>query len=293
MKLSPIKKLILKITLFLKEPFELFESKRQKLFISLSMFAGIWIFLFVFGVFEFDTFRLPYRFYYTGIYSLPCLIVLLLDLFIIDDLLIKKNTAASAFIWGFWIMFWIAISNYVLTTLLFKWEEFSISNLVKNQLYTLSIGIFVTPALIILNYNYMMRKRIFKAANMGLSTFQTTDKLLLKNLITIESKYKEGRFEMDIRKILYIQSSDNYIDICFKNETSVTHKLIRTTLNAIENEVKHPALLRCHRSFIINKYTVRSINRKAGRLIANIKDINTEIPISRKYKNEVFVRLGM
>jgi hypothetical protein len=287
-----IKKVKTKIVLLFSKPFDLFKSKRHRLIISLSMSAFVWFFLFTFGVFEFDSFSLPARLYYTGTYSLSCLIILLSDLFLLKDYLLKKTTIASAFLWGLWIMCCIALSNYMLTTLLFKWEEFSLYNLVKNQLYTLSIGLIVTPVFILVNHNYILRKRILEVTNNSIRTNQLGVNRTSNELIKIDSQYKDGRFEIEINNLLYIQSSDNYIDIWYKNKTSVQHKLIRNTLNAIEQKITHPALIRCHRSFIINKNHVRSIKRNAGRYKIIIENINIEIPLSRKYKNDVFLYFG-
>ncbi len=99
-------------------------------------------------------------------------------------------------------------------------------------------------------------------------------------------------FETDINNLLYIQSSDNYIDICYKNKSSVQHKLVRNTLVAVEQSINHTALIRCHRSFIINKNHVRSIIRNTGCYKIIIENSNIEIPISRKYKNALFSTLG-
>ena len=112
------------------------------------------------------------------------------------------------------------------------------------------------------------------------------------DLIRIESKYKDGRFEIETKDLLYIQSSDNYIDICYENNNSVQHKLVRNTLSAVEKSIKHPALVRCHRSFIINKNHVRSIIRNTGRYKIIIETSNIEIPLSRKYKNDVILSLS-
>ena len=256
------------------------------------MSGFVWFFLFTFGAFDFDYFSLPDRLYYTGTYSFFCLIILLVDLFLLRDYLIKKTTMASALIWGFWIMFCIGLLNYMLTTLWFKWEEFSLYNLVKNQIYTLSIGVIITPFFILANHIVILRKEINQVVNHSLKSNHLVTNQISGEIITIYSKYKDGMFETDIDNLLYMQSSDNYIDICYKNKNSVQHKLVRNTLVAVQKSINHPALIRCHRSFIINKNYVRSITRNAGRYKIIIETSNIEIPVSRKYKNALFFSLG-
>ena len=287
-----IKKVKTKTVLLFNTPFDLFKSNKRRLIISVSMSGFVWFFLFTFGVFDFDYFSLPARLYYTGTYSLSCLIILLIDLFLLQDYLIKKTTIASAFVWGLWIMCFIALSNYMLTTLYFKWEEFSLYNLMKNQIYVLSIGLIITPVFILVNHNYILRKRILEVVNNRLKSNHLGTNQTSKELITICSKYNDGMFETDINNLLYIQSSDNYIDIWYKNNSSVQHKLVRNTLVAVEQNIAHPALIRCHRSFIINKNHVKSIIRNSGRYKIIIENSNIEIPLSRKYKNALLLYLG-
>ena len=148
------------IIIFFNKPYDMFESKRHRLIISFSISVFVWFFLFTFGVFDFDYFPPLNRLYYTGIYSLFCLISLLFNLFLLQDYLLKKPTFASSFLWSLWIMCCVAFSNFILTTVIFKWEEFSMLNLMKNQIYTLSIGMIITPAIILIHYNYVLRKRV-------------------------------------------------------------------------------------------------------------------------------------
>ena len=290
--LDQIKKVKTKAILIFKTPFNLFESNKHKFIISVGLSGFVWFFLFTFGVFDFDYFTYFARLYYTGTYSLACLAVLLADFFLLKDYLIKKKTIADALVWVLWIMSCIALSNYLLTTLFFKWEEFTLYNFIKNQLYVSSIGMIVAPIFILVNYIFILRKRICKTVNKNIKNNQLNTIQKSNELITIYSKYKNGAFEIDINNLLYIQSSDNYIDIWYTNKDSVQHELVRNTLAAVEQSITHPALQRCHRSFIINKNHVKSLKRNAGRYKIIMKNANIEIPLSRKYKVDVFLSMG-
>jgi len=286
---NPIKEVITQVILLFNQPYDLFESKKHRLIFSFGISGFVWFFLFTFGVFQFDYFPFPDRFYYTGIYSLACLISMLLNSFLLQDYVLKKNTLASAFGWSLWIICCIALSNFLLTTLFFKWEEFSIYTLMKNQLYTMSVWLIVTPVVILIHYNYILKKTFRGIAGNNLKTNRLeTNRTSEKERITFFSKYKDGKFEIDINQLLYMQSADNYIDIWYKDDSSIQHKLIRNTLVSLEKSITHPALIRCHRSFIININQVKSIKGNAGGYKLIIKDINHKIPLSRKYKEPVF-----
>ncbi len=186
-----IKKVKTKTVLLFNSPFDLFKSNKHRLIISISMSGFVWFFLFTFGAFDFDYFSLPARLWYTATYSLSCLIILLADLFLLRDYLVKKTTMASAIVWGLWIMCCIALSNYMLTTLWFKWEEFSLYNLVKNQIYTLSIGLIITPFFILVNHIIILRKGINEVVKNSLKSNHLGTNQTSKELITINSQYKD------------------------------------------------------------------------------------------------------
>jgi hypothetical protein len=255
------------------------------------MSGFVWFFLFTFGAFEFDTFILVYRLYYTGTYSLVCFLILMTDFFILKDSVINKSTIKGAVLWGLWIMFWIGLSNYFLTTLWYQWEEFSYDNLVKNQLYTLSIGVIFTPFFVVLNNVLTLRKGMSEITQKVNQIDQSGAGQNRDELITIYSRYKEGKFITGLSKLLYIQSCDNYVDVCYKNERILEHKLVRNTLAAVEQDITHPALMRCHRSYIVNIREVKSLIRRKSHYHISLKNSPLEIPVSRRYKNTLLKTL--
>jgi DNA-binding LytR/AlgR family response regulator len=121
-----------------------------------------------------------------------------------------------------------------------------------------------------------------------IETNQNTDEI-----ITISSKYKEGKFTINLNKLLYIQSCDNYIDACYSDENRIEHKLVRNTISDVEQSLSHPSLVRCHRSFIVNVFQVASVQRNGTLLQLKLKTGSTEIPVSRKYKKSLLDSLHL
>jgi hypothetical protein len=288
-----VKDIVKKIREFLDTPFYLFQSKRNRLITAFLMSGFVWFFLFTFGAFEFDTFIFLYRLYYTGTYGLICLIILLIDFFILKDRIINKSSCKGAIYWGLWVMFWIGLSNYLLTTVWYQWEEFSFYNLIKNQLYTLSIGVIFTPFLVVVNHMVTLRKGMTELSQ----KFQEIDHIETNGktdeIITIYSKYKEGKFNIDLNELLYIQSCDNYVDVCYAEDSRIEHKLVRNTISDVEQSLSHPSIVRCHRSFIVNTLQIASVQRNRTLLQLKLKSVNTEIPVSRKYKKSLLNSLNL
>jgi DNA-binding LytR/AlgR family response regulator len=114
-----------------------------------------------------------------------------------------------------------------------------------------------------------------------------------EEIITIYSKYKEGKFNIYLNKLLYIKSCDNYVDVCYSDEARIEHKLIRNTISDVEQSLSHPSLVRCHRSYIVNIIQIESVPKNRTLLQLSLKTGNTKIPVSRKFKKALLDSLKL
>ncbi len=92
---------------------------------------------------------------------------------------------------------------------------------------------------------------------------------------------------MDIKDLIFIQSADNYIDVYYKRGDYITRRLIRSSLTAVEKELEHPDLVRCHRSYIINLRHAKQKKRSKHEMKIESGGKIYNIPVSRTYKEQV------
>jgi len=93
--------------------------------------------------------------------------------------------------------------------------------------------------------------------------------------------------------ILYIQASDNYVTICYQADNKLTRFMLRNTLHTLETELKEEAIIRCHRSYLINIEKVKLIRReKEGLLLELDSSPPSSVPVSRTYMNDVLAAFG-
>lgn len=107
-----------------------------------------------------------------------------------------------------------------------------------------------------------------------------------KNLDSTISFYGDTKDSITIKPedLIYIEASGNYVDICYKEETVIKHKLLRSTIKQMEEILKpNNIFLRCHRAYIININQIVNINGNAQGYRLDIKDISVKIPVSRTY----------
>lgn len=84
--------------------------------------------------------------------------------------------------------------------------------------------------------------------------------------------------------ICYMEVSGNYVDIIFLQEQKISHKLLRVTIKDLEEQLKaHSMFVRCHRAFIVNINHISNIVGNTQGCKLELLNIPQEIPVSRRY----------
>jgi len=102
--------------------------------------------------------------------------------------------------------------------------------------------------------------------------------------IEFESENKSEYFHLFLQQIMLIKSANNYIEVIYKQGDRISKRLIRNTLKTTEELFsKYPSMIRCHRSFIINKNYIQHVSKGADGLKLTLFDYPQEIHVSRQY----------
>lgn len=102
--------------------------------------------------------------------------------------------------------------------------------------------------------------------------------------VVLQSDAQTDKIELSPDDIMMIKSADNYVEIYYKTEEKIEHKLLRNTLKNIQQALRdQPDFRRCHRTCIVNTaYIVHMTNSYKGHRL-KLLDIDEEIPVSRQY----------
>jgi DNA-binding LytR/AlgR family response regulator len=96
------------------------------------------------------------------------------------------------------------------------------------------------------------------------------------------------RFSVKMENLLYLEASDNYVSIFYLNKEKVTRFMLRNTLKTLEEELKGTALVRCHRSYMVNCDKVKVIRRdKEGVQLELDLPAAVDIPVTKTYLENV------
>jgi hypothetical protein len=88
--------------------------------------------------------------------------------------------------------------------------------------------------------------------------------------------------------ILYIQSDENYLRIYYLDEGKITSYLLRSSMKRIEELCSKNGLIRCHRSYFVNKNRVEVLQKEKDFTYAILDVPNAaRIPVSKNYYDQI------
>ncbi len=118
---------------------------------------------------------------------------------------------------------------------------------------------------------------------------QEVEILAKKTLLAFYDEKGGLRISLRLDHLLYIESADNYVTIHYLNKAKLSHYLLRNTLKWIEENLTHDtALVRCHRSYIVNLDNVKVLQKTKDGIFLELDTLNTpDIPVSKTYYEQV------
>jgi hypothetical protein len=113
----------------------------------------------------------------------------------------------------------------------------------------------------------------------------------------LRNEYRQSNIRLSLSDIVVDRSADNYVEILFSENNVLKKKLVRNTLNHVEQQLKpFTVFIRCHRTCIVNVDHIGSVNRKINSTWLTIRNLDEQIPVSRQYllkvKDALIARQG-
>lgn len=109
------------------------------------------------------------------------------------------------------------------------------------------------------------------------------------SLIKFYDEYRKLRFVIASDAVVFLKSEENYVQIHYVEHSKTKKFVLRSSMRALEEQMSHYGLVRCHRSYYINPDHIKMIRKEpSGVVVALLKEDSYEpIPISRKYQEEI------
>lgn len=171
------------------------------------------------------------------------------------------------------IMFFISLANFLYARILIigyiEWELF------PHMIYgTFMIGIIPIVVLGWLSLNKQEKK------------YQNIAEEINQQKVMNPSRNsdEESIFDIPVSQIKFVEALQNYVQIGYFNfEGKFIKQTKRATLKQILNETQESSIVKCHRSFLVNRKAIISASGNAQGLLLQLSDCDTIIPVSRSY----------
>jgi DNA-binding LytR/AlgR family response regulator len=96
------------------------------------------------------------------------------------------------------------------------------------------------------------------------------------------------KFSVKKENLLYIESTENYVSICYLNNGKISKYLLRDTMKKMEESFAGSEIIRCHRSYMVNFEKVKVIRKEKDGLMLELEEpLLTDIPVSKTYVENV------
>ncbi|PQJ80001.1 LytTR family DNA-binding domain-containing protein [Polaribacter porphyrae] len=246
--------------------------KNLKVHFLIAVFLSFWIFIFLFFAepFKIDRFSTIKKLWALPIYGLIQCICYCIPLWYQKKVL-KNNS--------YWklkneIFFFLLVSGLAIV-LNYIFYRFFVTAHVNTYSFFEQVTIQLLPAL-----SFVLPILILSRCVLGkLSENQDkTPKFILKG------KAKNDFLKLNFQELLFIKSSDNYVEVYYLDFQEPSKKIIRVKLSDIEKQ--YPILLKTHRSYLINPIYFKSFENKNNKLFIMLNK-GFSIPVSRSRVSKV------
>jgi DNA-binding LytR/AlgR family response regulator len=190
-------------------------------------------------------------------------------------------------IWQYLIWICAEVFSMALTYALFEKIVLSdnrlLLDLVKNSSRNTALVLLLPYSVLWLYFSWRDKKeQIERLADFPPSSENS------RNMIPFYDDKGILKFSVKKENLLYLESAENYVNICYLNKGKVSKYLLRDTLKKIEGSFAGTEIVRCHRSYIVNFEKVKVIRKdKDGLKLEFDSPSMADIPVSKTYVNAV------
>jgi len=275
---------------FLKRPYpfndDLKRNARVIFFISISIF----VFLLLFQPLEISTLAGKDKIYLIIGLGVITFLSLSINLLVLPSLwpqifLHREWKIWKEILWDLWLLFTIALGYFLMYKTL-GIIEFSFSMIVK----MIMIAIIPLTALIIFNYNRLLRLHLRTANNLNKQLEQ--NRKVEDKLVHFDSEYQKDKLSLKPGLIILIRSADNYIEVFWRDGTTIKSQLIRSTLLKVNELLSdYNYFFKCHRSFLVNINQIDRVEGNSQGYKLYFHSLNLEVPVSKNAIKELKSRI--
>ncbi|MEO0572703.1 MAG: LytTR family DNA-binding domain-containing protein [Bacteroidota bacterium] len=103
--------------------------------------------------------------------------------------------------------------------------------------------------------------------------------------IELSGVNKGEKMVIQKKQLLFVKSSENYVEIFYDKNEGIQNETYRNTLGAIKKQV--PFMKQCHRSYLVNVANIKSITGNSQNARIKFQYDNLDVPLSNTFYKSV------
>ncbi|SDL82674.1 LytR/AlgR family response regulator transcription factor [Siphonobacter aquaeclarae] len=269
----------------LRQPFPLFERDRETLLLCLGTGLFVGLFLAVFQPFGTAAVTFSYKYLYLFGFGAVSGAVLLVHYFVAPVLFpsfFSEKTWTVGRNIGFILahFLFIGVANYFYNNLFFEsGHNHGIPGLAGMVASTFLLGIFPAAGFTLTRYIQQLKRYS--------SPPQPVPAPVPAETFTFVAENGRDTLTVTLGELRYIESADNYSEIVSVRDGQVRKDLLRSSLSRLEAQLHGDSVLRCHRSYIVNRGQVAKVTGNAQGYKLHLNGVEIPVPVARKYADVV------
>lgn len=150
------------------------------------------------------------------------------------------------FCWVLGEVFFMALFYALFEKLILK-DQRMFYDLLKISVQNTVLVLLLPYSALWLFFSWREKKQQLELLTQGRSIIETS-----RNMIPFRDEKGILRFSIKMENLLYLEASDNYVNVYYLNNEKVNRFLLRNSLKNIEEGFKSAEIIRCHRSYMVN-----------------------------------------
>jgi len=198
-----------------------------------------------------------------------------------------------------WVLAMIGLGNALFSSMV-GIAHFNIKTIFWFEVYTVLVGIFPTMATLVVKEKILSKKyeKESEQINQIIEPRQQSTEVAgtmaagqsLNENVKLLFPSESGKEDLHVNDedFLFVRSADNYAEIYFLSGGKIQKKVIRSSLKAIVAALQGKQnIYRCHKSYLVNLAKVNHVSGNAQGYKLHLKDVEDQIPVSRKLNEEI------
>ena len=195
---------------------------------------------------------------------------------------------------AFSLLNFLAVGHANYLFIRYAWvKEYDLLDYASMIIGTFAVGFFPYLFMLLTQHMRILRRNVGQAEALTKTITKDSSQSRRNTVITFTGENESDEFSLALDKLLYVQSSGNYIEVVYNDGHHINKSILRNSLSNAEKMLKDfDNIYRCHRTYLVNLERVEAVegNSQGYRLKLD-RDVD-HVPVARTKNSEFRAKFG-